>query len=248
MFAVIFEVQPEPDQWSAYLSLAKSLRPELETIRGFLSNVRYKSLTREGWILSLSLWANEKAVVRWRTKERHHDVQAKGRDEVLKDYHLRVGEVFDSQGRNGGEGKEGAKDSNIEGNRKGEETEVGEGHVVELRDGTRDTEWVKSAAAEEVAASLRMPNTSSNSAGLVSWDVFEAVLTPGDVILLCTWRDDKSGRSVDGDNLSSARKEDTKSRRVRVVRDYGMFDRREAPQYYPDAKGRQTIHGGETAC
>jgi hypothetical protein len=23
-------------------------------------------------------------------------------------------------------------------------------------------------------------------------------------------------------------------RRVRVVRDYGMFDRREAPQYYPD--------------
>jgi hypothetical protein len=27
-----------------------------------------------------------------------------------------------------------------------------------------------------------------------------------------------------------------------VVRDYGMFDRREAPQYYPDAKGAKTIH------
>lgn len=27
-------------------------------------------------------------------------------------------------------------------------------------------------------------------------------------------------------------------RRVRVVRDYGMFDRREAPQYYPDVKAR----------
>jgi hypothetical protein len=26
------------------------------------------------------------------------------------------------------------------------------------------------------------------------------------------------------------------------VRDYGMFDRREAPQYYPDAKGAQTLH------
>jgi hypothetical protein len=25
-------------------------------------------------------------------------------------------------------------------------------------------------------------------------------------------------------------------RRVRVVRDYGMFDRREAPQYYPEIK------------
>jgi hypothetical protein len=26
-----------------------------------------------------------------------------------------------------------------------------------------------------------------------------------------------------------------RQRRVRVVRDYGMYDRREAPQYYPDA-------------
>jgi hypothetical protein len=27
-----------------------------------------------------------------------------------------------------------------------------------------------------------------------------------------------------------------------VVRDYGMFDRREAPQFYPDANGRETRH------
>ena len=26
-------------------------------------------------------------------------------------------------------------------------------------------------------------------------------------------------------------------RRIRVVGDYGMFDRREAPQYYPDVRG-----------
>jgi hypothetical protein len=26
------------------------------------------------------------------------------------------------------------------------------------------------------------------------------------------------------------------------VRDYGMFDRREAPQFYPDAEGRETVH------
>ncbi len=31
-------------------------------------------------------------------------------------------------------------------------------------------------------------------------------------------------------------------RHVRVVRDYGMFDRREAPQYYPDAPGGDTRH------
>jgi hypothetical protein len=28
--------------------------------------------------------------------------------------------------------------------------------------------------------------------------------------------------------------EGARLRRVRIVRDYGMFDRREAPQYYPD--------------
>jgi hypothetical protein len=31
-------------------------------------------------------------------------------------------------------------------------------------------------------------------------------------------------------------------RKIRVVRDYGMFDRREAPQFYPDVQGRKTEH------
>ena len=45
---------------------------------GFVDNIRYRSLTREGWILSLSGWRDEKAVVRWRTQMRHHEVQDKG--------------------------------------------------------------------------------------------------------------------------------------------------------------------------
>jgi hypothetical protein len=36
---------------------------------------------------------DEKALVRWRTRANHHDVQQKGRAEVLLDYHLRVGQV-----------------------------------------------------------------------------------------------------------------------------------------------------------
>jgi len=27
-----------------------------------------------------------------------------------------------------------------------------------------------------------------------------------------------------------------------VIRDYGRFDRREAPQFYDDVKGRDTLH------
>ena len=93
MFSVIFEVHPKPDQWDAYLGYAKLLRPELEQVDGFVDNIRYRSLTRQGWLLSLSNWRDEKSVVRWRTHMRHHEVQEKGRSEVFLDYHLRVGQL-----------------------------------------------------------------------------------------------------------------------------------------------------------
>src|ERR1700731_2431387 len=93
MFSVLFEVHPKPDQWDAYLGYAKMLRPELERIEGFVDNIRYRSLTRPGWILSLSGWRDEKALVRWRTRATHHEAQEKGRSDILFDYHLRVGQV-----------------------------------------------------------------------------------------------------------------------------------------------------------
>lgn len=64
MSSVLFEVNPHPDQWDAYLGYAKALRPELEQVDGFAGNIRYRSLTRQGWILSLSNWRDEKAPVR----------------------------------------------------------------------------------------------------------------------------------------------------------------------------------------
>ena len=62
-------------------------------MEGFVDNIRYRSLTREGWILSLSNWRDEKSLVRWRTRAMHHDVQEKGRADVFRDYHLRVGQL-----------------------------------------------------------------------------------------------------------------------------------------------------------
>ena len=41
------------------------LRPELEQVEGFVDTIRYKSLTRDGWSLSLSSWRDEKSLVRW---------------------------------------------------------------------------------------------------------------------------------------------------------------------------------------
>src|ERR1700730_11359135 len=94
MFAVIFEVNPKPEQWDTYLGYARALRPELERIDRVLDNERFCSLRRPGWLLSLSTWRDEKAVIRWRIFARHHEIQERGRSEVFRDYHLRVGEII----------------------------------------------------------------------------------------------------------------------------------------------------------
>ena len=60
---------------------------------------------------------------------------------------------------------------------------------------------------------------------------FDAVLSPGDIILLMSWRDHAFAEAFEK-NVSL--NDGVRLRRVRVVRDYGMFDRREAPQYYPE--------------
>src|ERR1700751_2357995 len=93
MFSVIFEVLPNDGRKDDYLELAKHLKPILETIDGFVDNERFQSKLRPGWVLSHSTWRDEKSVVRWRTEGEHHAVQEKGRFEIFRDYHLRVGDV-----------------------------------------------------------------------------------------------------------------------------------------------------------
>jgi heme-degrading monooxygenase HmoA len=227
MFSVLFEVHPKADQWDAYLGNAQMLRPELERIDGFVDNIRYRSLTREGWILSLSGWRDEKALVRWRTKARHHEVQEKGCSQILLDYHLRVGQVtHDTRLPDGQRLPEQRLD----------ETEVGEGTTITLIDARRPVAWVKENAPEAVAAWLGLKRGAPR---FVSWDVFDAVLTPGNIILMITWCDLSAAEAFEKTAPLDA---DERLRRVRVIRDYGMFDRREAPQYYPDALGRFTVH------
>lgn len=213
MFAVLFEVQPKSEKWDDYLGIAKMLKPELEAIDGFVENIRYRSLTREGCLLSLSTWRDEKALVRWRTQAMHHGAQEKGRFEVFGDYHLRVGELTRDTG--------GATLSE----QRLDETAVGTGTTVTLIDAKRPADWVKQSAPENVAEDLGLRR---DAAGLAAWDVFDAVLTPGDVILLMTWRDRAAAEAFVAPGV--------RLRQVRIVRDYGMFDRREAPQYYAEVK------------
>jgi heme-degrading monooxygenase HmoA len=204
MFAVVFEVCPKPEAWDAYLSTAKMLRPELERIDGFVGNVRYRSLTRAGWILSLSTWRDEKALVRWRTHAAHHSAQERGRDSILLDYHLRVGEII----------------SEDDTTRRSDETATGQGTVVSLVGAT-----LTSSDSADVAAQLGLDTAAT---GLVAWDIFNGVLAPEDTVLLQTWK------TVGDVRCSQPNIPGAWTKAIRIIRDYGMFDRREAPQYFPE--------------
>ncbi|NMO91719.1 antibiotic biosynthesis monooxygenase [Actinomycetospora sp. TBRC 11914] len=218
MFAVLFEVNPDPDRWDDYLGRAALLRPELERIDGFVENIRYRSLTRDGWILSLSTWRDEKSLVRWRTRARHHDVQQQGRDEILAGYRLRVGQLTgDTHLPAGHELLEQRLDET-----------AGTATTVEVATARHRAEEVTAATAPEVASWLGLV---PDAAGLVAWDVFDAVLEPGDVVLMTSWKDHASARAHEA---AVEGRRGTRRRRVRVVRDYGLADRYEAPQYYPD--------------
>src|ERR1700722_7841545 len=220
MFSVLFEVNPKDDQWNAYLDFAKALRPELEQIDGFVDNIRYRSLTREGWILSLSGWDNEKALVRWRTQARHHDVQENGRTYVLSDYHLRVGQLTQDTA---------VPEGHILAEQRLDETEAGDGTTVTLINAQRPPAEISGAAPSDLAAALGLP---SGARGLLSWDVCDAVLSPGDVILLLSWLTHDAADEFAHEPLPIG----ARLRQVRLVRDYGMFDRRENPQYYPEVE------------
>jgi heme-degrading monooxygenase HmoA len=93
VIAVMFEVWPAPGEEDRYFDLAAALRPGPDRIDGFLSIERFQSLAEPGKLLSLSFWRDEAAVSAWRNMAAHRAAQAMGRDEVFRDYRLRIAEV-----------------------------------------------------------------------------------------------------------------------------------------------------------
>jgi len=91
--AVIFEVIPANGKKQEYLDIATELKSELIKISGFISIERFQSLYDPDKILSLSFWESEEAIKEWRNLEMHRAAQVKGRDNIFKDYHLRVAHI-----------------------------------------------------------------------------------------------------------------------------------------------------------
>lgn len=222
MFAVIFEVQPRPEKFNDYLDLAKFLKPKIEAIEGFIDNDRFESKRTRGRVLSLSTWVDEKAVIRWRTQGDHHGVQEKGRFEVFEDYHLRVGEITaDTAPPQGLAVKEQRFDT----------TEAGSAKVLTVTEIEPRENSTLGAHPDQLGAHLGLP---AGADGLIDQEAFESIYHPGKLLLLAGWRDAEAAQAWTPTKPDAAAS--LRHRHVRVIRDYGMFDRREATQFYPDVK------------
>ena len=141
------------------------------------------------------------------------------RDRVFADYRMHIGEFF-------ADTRVPAGQTLLQ--QRLDVTEAGTGKAITLLDAKRELDWVKQAGADAVAMSLGFDPGASRP---VAWDVFDAVAAPGNVIALVKWGGLAAAEAFARD---VALPEGVRLRNIRVVRDYGMLDRREAPQYFAD--------------
>jgi len=230
MFSVLIEVLPSEGQWDAYLANAKMLRPELEKSAGFVDNVRYRSLTRDGWIFSLSTWRDEASVAAWHARMRDEEGGERGWDGLLADYRLRVGEVTsDTRAPQALKTvQRGPRDARAAGE--------GTSSYVTLIDAKQAPEWVSANNPYEIALYLGFDLNSYGDC--ISWDIFDSLVSPGEIILVVTWKDAQSATDHAATQIVP---DDARVRVIRVVRDYALSDGSGTSQHSPGTPGRETI-------
>src|SRR5262249_10448534 len=151
-------------------------------------------------------------VIRWRTLAMHHQVQEKGRFEVFQDYHLRVGEIVADDRPPPGQALR---------QQRLDETEVGEAKAVTIC----EVDAVdRKPASDNIARDLGLPSIGAR--GLTDRELYESIYNPGKLLLLGSWA---SAGAAEAWQPRLAGPGTLRHRQVRIIRDYGMFDRREAP-------------------
>ena len=206
MIGLFFEVQTRPGHRDQYLDLAASLKPELEAMGGCLFIDRFRSLTRENLLLSYQIWQDEAALTAWRAHGFHHQVQTIGRERVFSDYRIRVAQLIDEA-------------------RPGQPIWHPERRTPYNDPARRQPTYI--LAAESKSATLAVES---------EWrrDAFASVYRDGYFAHLIDLPDHQSG--VEFGPLLFADPTIEYFRIFDVMRDDGMYERTEAPQYYPPVK------------
>jgi heme-degrading monooxygenase HmoA len=202
MFAVLIEAEPQKEKWDAYLARAISVGRDLNETAGFIDDIRYRSLTRNGWILSLSTWRDEESIAGWHTRMRAAEAGWSG---ILADYRLRVGEVTSDTRAPGGQ---------TNGERRPDEVEPGTLTYVTLIDAKQTPEWMKANNPQEMALYLGFDLYSYGDC--ISWDIFDSLSTPGEIILAVTWKDAEAANDHAATQIVP---DDARVRVVRIARD-----------------------------
>ena len=203
MIALFFEVTPRPGQDDRYLQIAASLKPELEANGGVVFLDRCRSLSRPRVLLSHQIWADEACLARWRATRPHYGAQTAGRSAVFEDYRLRVAPVVAELGT----------DQRI----------VTHAMGVTYNDPARRPERYMAAIYSEPVP--------FEGDGCETGESYLSVYRQG----AHAWVGDISGFEAGMALLRRAAMTPKvhAARLCLVSRDYGMFDRGEAPQYFP---------------
>jgi heme-degrading monooxygenase HmoA len=203
MISQFFEVQIKPGHTDHYLDLAASLKPALNAMGGCLFLDRFKSLTRENLLLSYQIWQDEGSMTAWRVHSTHHKVQETGREKVFSDYRIRIAQVIHEA-------------------RPGRPIWQPDRRTPYNDPARRRPTYV--IATESRNAKLPVPT---------EWrsDAFESVYRQGYFAHLVDLPDVQSGLELGARLFADPTTE--YFRIFEVMRDYGMYDRVEAPQYYP---------------
>lgn len=205
-FVVCFEVEPTAQGFDRYLAIAGSLRPALDRIPGFESIERSRSVNPGTRLLSLSYWGNQEAVASWRSHGAHHEAQIVGRNELFVDYRLRVGQVVRRW--------------------------TPESIVTTAEPSTHAASWLgllRFDGPTDALASVR---------GAAEFERYDSMVNPGRIFGVAALADEDAGRAIELKLAESAGGRGSSAARIvfdtcKIQRDYGRFERNQAPQYFP---------------
>ncbi|KAL8942669.1 MAG: hypothetical protein Q9216_001523 [Gyalolechia sp. 2 TL-2023] len=225
IFFVIFQLQIPPSRVATSGAYYAQLQPILHAQPGFLSEIPYASPTAEGKQVLIARFVDEAAEMAWRLQHDHLQIQRKGREDVFDDYRLRVGgEVWlDEAGSSDNAGMGGGKELRIVALYERPVVE-GRGERVSPAGGLGDLIDPEKVGEVDVAG------------GLADLDVYQGEKS---FVWICGW---KSLAAAVGFSKAVKRVESDGLIFLEVKRDYGRFERKEAPAGADEA---QEGSGGE---